>query len=84
MLTALLTILALYVAAGLIFSIYFAAVGVTKLDKAARGTSVFFRILIVPGTVALWPYLVQRLIRGTQGPPEERNAHRDLAGRSVR
>jgi hypothetical protein len=84
MLTALLTIVASYAAAGLLFAIYFAVTGVSRLDKAARGTSVFFRLLIVPGAVALWPFLAMRLIRGAQAPRDERNAHRDLARRAMR
>jgi uncharacterized membrane protein YphA (DoxX/SURF4 family) len=84
MITAVLIVVALYLIAGLLFAIYFAASGVVKLDKAARGTSVFFRSLIVPGALALWPYLLRRLIGGKPGPREERNAHRELVRKAVR
>ena len=55
-------IAAIYVATGLLFAIYFATAGITKLDPVAKGSSVVFRILTVPGAVALWPLLlVKRL-----------------------
>ena len=72
-------LLGIYLAFGLLFAIYFAVSGVVKLDKAARGTSIFFRVLIVPGAMALWPYLLRQLVRGAQAPRDERNAHRDIA-----
>jgi hypothetical protein len=33
------------------------------VDPAARGTSVFFRLLILPATVAFWPFLAAKWIR---------------------
>jgi hypothetical protein len=79
-----LCLLGLYLAFGFLFAIYFAVSGVVKLDKAARGTSVFFRVLIVPGAMALWPYLLMQLVRGGESPRDERNAHRDIAAGTAR
>lgn len=67
-----------YVAAGLVFALAFVTVGVQRVDTAAQGAPWGFRLLILPGAVALWPLLMARWVRGA-GPPEERNAHRDAA-----
>lgn len=52
-----------YLAAGLPFGVAFVTVGVTRLDPAARGTSAAFRLLILPGSVALWPVLAAKWAR---------------------
>lgn len=49
-----------YLLAGLLFGLAFVTVGVSRLDPAARGTSPAFRLLILPGCVALWPVLAVR------------------------
>jgi len=50
--------LMLYLCCGLFFGSTFITVGVGKVDTAARGTSVLFRLLILPATVAFWPILL--------------------------
>ncbi len=67
-----------YVAIGLVFALLFVGVGVDKLDPAAKGAPLAFRLLIIPGAAALWPVLLRRWVRGAP-PPRERNAHRDPA-----
>jgi hypothetical protein len=52
--------LVLYLSCGLLFSVLFLAVGVDRIDPAARQTSIAFRLLIFPGTVALWPVLAAK------------------------
>ena len=83
MTTTLVGILLLYFVVGLLFAIYFSVRGITDLDKAARGTSFLFKVLISPGVLALWPYLLMSLLKGSRAPRPERNAHRDLAGREM-
>ena len=58
-----LLLIAGYSAAGLLFSVAFITVGVSRVDSAARGAPIGFRLLILPGTVALWPYLLVRWAR---------------------
>lgn len=62
-----LAMLAGYAACGLAFGILFLLRGVTRIDSAARGTSIGFRLLILPGTVALWPVLLHKWWR-TEDP----------------
>jgi hypothetical protein len=56
-------LLLLYLACGLLFGSAFISVGAGTVDPAARGTSVLFRLLILPGTLALWPFLASRWIK---------------------
>jgi hypothetical protein len=74
----LISVAGVYAAIGLVFALLFVTRGVSRVDPAAIGGSVGFRILIIPGTVALWPLLMRRQQARTL-PPEEHNAHRDLA-----
>jgi len=69
----------IYLALGIVFAIAFALRGVDAVDPAARGSSYGFRILVVPGAVALWPLMLARWRAGGP-PPTEQNAHRDAAG----
>ena len=51
-----------YIAAGFLFGVFFAAVGVAKLDPVAKGSPIAFRILMIPGATALWPLLLVKLL----------------------
>jgi hypothetical protein len=46
--------------AGLAMGIPFVLRGVGRIDEAARDASVGFRLVILPGTAALWPVLLVR------------------------
>lgn len=69
----------LYLLIGMLFSFYFVASGVNRIDPSARTAGLGFRLLIVPGTIALWPVLARRIVRGQSEPPPECNAHRRAA-----
>jgi hypothetical protein len=70
------SLVGVYAAAGLLFAVCFVWRLVARLDAAATGGSIGFRILIVPGVVAFWPYLAARLVAGASAPPDEWTAHR--------
>ena len=76
-------IVGIYVAAGVLFAVPFVLRGVNRIDPVAREGTWGFRLIVVPGVVALWPLLALRWLRGAQ-PPEERNAHRSAAKRGLR
>jgi hypothetical protein len=76
---ALVTATAAYAAAGGAFAIAFVTIGAGRLDERARGAPPGFRLVIVPGVVALWPFLAWRWLRGATAPPQEWNAHRAAA-----
>ena len=49
-----------YVAAGALFAAAFVTWGVSRIDSAARVGTPGFRLIILPGVVALWPLLLLR------------------------
>lgn len=57
-----LLILAVYVGVGFVIGVAFVARGVDHVDPAARGSGAVFRLLILPGCVALWPLIAQTWI----------------------
>jgi len=68
-----------YALVGLIFAIIFVTAGVGRIDEQARRAGLAFRLLILPGSAALWPLLAWRWARGIGEAPIERNPHRDVA-----
>lgn len=64
----LLAVLALHALLGLGFAARFLPRRVEALDASARGSSWAFRLLILPGVVALWPLLWMRA-RGAAEEP---------------
>ena len=71
-----LILLGMYLACGLVFAIPFVLAGVRKIDPHAAHGSWGFRLLIIPGTMAFWPWLLHRWMKGVHEPPEEKNPHR--------
>jgi len=55
--------LGLYAAAGLLFALPFLVWGLPSIDPAARASTLSFRLIILPGAVALWPVLLRRCLR---------------------
>ena len=72
-----------YVGFGLVFAVPFVFYGANRLDPVALGSTWGFRLIILPGVVALWPLLLRRWVAG-DASPTERNPHRDAAGRRRR
>lgn len=71
----------IYVLIGILFAPFFVIKGVGAIDAVAvRGTRLF-RLFIVPGVIAFWPYLAKRWLGGATEPPEEKNPHRMAAKR---
>ena len=58
-----LQLIGVYLAGGVAFAVVFVTLGAGRLDSAARGTSIAFRALLIPGAAALWPALLVRWIR---------------------
>ena len=71
--------LATYAVVGTVFACAFVIAGVDKVDPAAHGATIGFRVMIVPGCVAFWPLLARRWLSGPTHPPIEKNAHRNAA-----
>ena len=54
-------LLAAYFLIGACFAIAFVSVLLPRYDNAARGTSLGFRLLVMPGALLLWPLLAMKL-----------------------
>ena len=52
--------LALYAGAGVLFALWFVSTAIHRMDPAAAGSSLAFRLLMFPGAAALWPFLLAR------------------------
>lgn len=50
-----------YLLAGVFFAAFFVWRGAGKIDEAARGISWKMRLLLLPGSVALWPVLWRKV-----------------------
>jgi hypothetical protein len=68
------TALLIYICCGILFSIAFIAKGITKTDEAAHGSGWGFKIIIIPGVIALWPVLLVKWMKAKKNilkPTEE-------------
>lgn len=72
-------LLGLYVAVGIVFALFFVTVGAGRIDPSVPQSTRRFRVMIVPGVIALWLLLLWRLWQGVPHPPIERNAHREAS-----
>jgi hypothetical protein len=55
---AIVWLLAAYSAAGGVFAVAFVMTGIDLMDEAARRSGWGFRLMVIPGTAALWPFLL--------------------------
>jgi hypothetical protein len=81
---ALLIAAGIYLLCGLVFAIPFMLLGVARIDPHATHGSWGFRVLIIPGTMFLWPLLARRWLKGVHEPPEESSPHRRAARKEAR
>ena len=83
---AILGILGLYLALGFVFGIVFIFLGVQRVDPAAAGAGIFFRLMILPGVAVFWPLLALRWLAGSgeaaERVPQERSPHMVAAARN--
>jgi len=60
------TLVAVYLAAGLVFAIPFVTKGVTQIDEGAAGSKWGFRIIIIPGVMVFWPLLLKKWVKASK------------------
>ena len=60
---------AVHAAAGALFAVALLARGLRAVDPVAADGSVGFKLLILPGVIALWPVLLRRWIASRRSPP---------------
>ena len=52
-------LIVIYLGIGVLFSLAFVMKGCSRIDADARESGLGFRLLIFPGAVILWPYLLR-------------------------
>lgn len=53
----------LYLVIGLLFGIAFAVKGYAAVDPEAAESSIWLRLILIPGAIAMWPVVLLRWIR---------------------
>lgn len=61
--TIFLAFLGTYFAIGLLFGLYFLFKGATRIDPLMQDTKKKVRLLLLPGVIATWPFLIGRLFK---------------------
>jgi hypothetical protein len=56
-----LVIVGVYLILGLVFAIYFLPNRIVEVDKSVHESGMIFKLLITPGVVCFWPYLLVQL-----------------------
>ncbi len=54
-------ILGVYSAVGVLFGLYFMLFGATKMDPFMKETKKGVRLLLFPGVVVTWPFLLKKI-----------------------
>jgi len=55
-----------YLIFGVVFAIAFVLLGIEKVDATAHGSTVGFRLIIIPGAILLWPVLLRKWLSTTK------------------
>ena len=63
MVEILLIIVAVYLLVGVLFVIPFLMKGLNKVDQGAHGSTIGFKIIIIPGVIVFWPVLLSKWIK---------------------
>jgi hypothetical protein len=59
-------IVTIYLVLGFLFMIPFIIKGVNKIDEDAPGSSIGFRVIIIPGVIVFWIVLLKKWIKANQ------------------
>ena len=69
-----------YLLSGILFGLLFITIGIKRIDSVAKGSSIPFRLMILPGVCLLWPLLALRWWKRNHKPSiEKHEIHRRLA-----
>jgi len=69
---AILMLFAFYAVIGAVVGGVFVVFGVSRVDHAARGGPWHFRLIIWPGTAALWPLILAKWLEAVRAGGEVR------------
>lgn len=77
-------IAALYLLAGVAAAAYLHSGGLRRIDPAVEGAGWFFKSLVTPGLIALWPVMLRKLRRAGQGQETAGQPDRPVSARGLR
>ena len=60
MLEVILIIVLIYLVIGVLFVIPFLTKGLIKVDEGTHGGTIGFKIIIIPGVIVFWPFLLNK------------------------
>jgi len=60
------TIVGIYLIAGFVFALVFVFKGVEAIDEGAKGSTIGFKIIIIPATIVFWPFLLIKWISASK------------------
>jgi len=58
-----LQLLGIYLLIGFAFAVPFVVRGCSVVDPAAAGAGIRFRLMILPASAALWPFMLRKWLR---------------------
>ncbi len=70
-------LITLYVVCGIVAAPILAFKGLDHIDDAAEGSSLGFKLIVIPGLILFWPLIVSR-VRHNQKAPTEKTPHKIL------
>ena len=56
-------IINIYFIIGLLFGVYFALAGCSRIDPAAASAKVLVRLMWLPAALVLWPLLLKKIVQ---------------------
>jgi hypothetical protein len=63
MIEIILIIVVLYLGLGAVFVIPFLIKGIQKVDEGTKGSTIGFKIMIIPGSIVFWPVLMKKWLK---------------------
>jgi len=63
MIEIILIIVAIYLLGGVLFVIPFLMKGLNKIDEGANGSTIGFKIIVIPGVIVFWPVLLSKWMK---------------------
>ena len=65
-LKVILIIMLVYLVLGIFFIIPFLIKGMSKVDEGTHGSTIGFKIIIIPGVIVFWPVLLSKWMKGNR------------------
>jgi hypothetical protein len=60
-----------YLLCGIVFAVPFLITGLSVIDENAAGSKFGFRLIILPGTIVFWPFLLRKWLVATKEPSND-------------